>query len=50
MRPLEDYGDFREDGRLVPFNACNTDTRLQKKVKKARLTWMENVAIVLYSL
>jgi hypothetical protein len=49
LRPIQDYGEFREDGRLVSFEACDTDTPLQNKVKKARLTRMEIVAIVLYS-
>ena len=47
--PLKDYGEFREDGRLVSFEACDTDTPLQNKVKKAKLTRMEIIAIVLYS-
>ena len=49
LLPLTDYGEFREDGRLVSFEACDTDTPLQNKVKKAKLTRMEIIAIVLYS-
>jgi hypothetical protein len=49
LRPIQDYGNFREDGRLVSFKACDTDTPLQNKVKKAELTRMEIIAIVLYS-
>jgi hypothetical protein len=49
LNPIQYYGEFQEDGRLVSYEACDTDTPLQKKVKKARLTRMEIVAIVLYS-
>jgi hypothetical protein len=49
LRPIQHYGEFREDGQLVSFEACDTDTSLQKKVKKAKLTRMEIIAIVLYS-
>jgi hypothetical protein len=49
LRPIQEYGEFREDGRLVAFEACDTHTPLQKKVKKAKLTRMEIIAIVLYS-
>lgn len=49
LRPIQDYGDFGEEGRLKSFEECGTDTPVQKKVKKARLTRMEVVAIVLSS-
>ena len=49
LNPIQHYGEFREDGRLVSYQACDTDTPLQTKVKKARLTRMEIIAIVLYS-
>ena len=49
LNPIQHYGEFRENGRLVSYQACDTDTPLQTKVKKARLTRMEIIAIVLYS-
>jgi hypothetical protein len=49
LQPIEAFGDFGEDGRLKSFLACDTDTPLQKKVKRARLTRIEVVAVVLYT-
>ncbi len=49
LQPIEAFGDFGEDGRLKSFKVRHTDTPLQKKVKKARLTRMEIVAVVLYT-
>jgi hypothetical protein len=49
LQPIEAFGDFGEDGRLESFIVCDTDTPLQKKVKRARLTRMEIVAVVLYT-
>jgi hypothetical protein len=49
LQPIEAFGDFGEDGRLNSSLVCDTDTPLQKKVKKARLTRAEVVAIVLYT-
>ncbi len=49
LYPIEAFGDFGEDGRLKSFQVCNTDTPLQKKVKKAKLTRMEIIAITLYT-
>ncbi len=52
LQPIEAFGDFGEDGRLKSFPSflvCDTDTPLQKKVKRARLTRIEVVAVVLYT-
>jgi hypothetical protein len=49
LQPIEALGDFGEDGRLNSFIVCDTDTPLQNKVKRARLTRMEVVAVVLYT-
>ena len=49
LQPIEAFGDFGEDGRLKSFKVRHTDTPLQKKVKRARLTRMEVVAVVLYT-
>ena len=49
LQPIEAFGDFGEDGRLKSFKVRHTDTPLQKKVKRARLTRMEIVAVVLYT-
>jgi hypothetical protein len=49
LQPIEAFGDFFEDGRLKSFLACDTDTPLQKKVKRAMLTRIEVVAVVLYT-
>ena len=49
LQPIESFGDFGEDGRLESFIVCDTDTPLQRKVKRARLTRMEVVAVVLYA-
>jgi hypothetical protein len=49
LQPIEAFGDFGEDGRLESFLVCDTDTPLQKKVKRARLTRIEVVAVVLYT-
>ena len=49
LQPIEAFGDFDEDGRLESFIVCDTDTPLQNKVKRARLTRMEVVAVVLYT-
>ena len=49
LQPIEAFGDFGEDGRLKSLLVCDTDTPLQKKVKRARLTRIEVVAVVLYT-
>jgi hypothetical protein len=49
LQPIEAFGDFGEDGRLKSFIVRDTDTPLQKKVKRARLTRIEVVAVVLYT-
>ena len=49
LQPIEAFGDFGEDGRLKSFLACDTDTPLQTKVKRANLTRVEVVAVVLYT-
>jgi hypothetical protein len=49
LHPIEAFGDFCKDGRLKSFQVCDTDTPLQKKVKTARLTRIEVVAVVLYT-
>ena len=49
LQPIEAFGDFGDDGRLNSFLVCHTDTPLQKKVKKAKLTRMEIIAIILYT-
>ena len=49
LQPIEAFGDFGEDGRLKSFRVCHTDTPLQKKVKRAGLTRIEVVAVVLYT-
>ena len=49
LQPIEAFGDFGEDGRLKSFLVCETDTPLKKKVKRARLTRIEVVAVVLYT-
>ena len=49
LQPIEAFGDFGEDGRLNSSEVCDTDTPLQNKVKRARLTRMEVVAVVLYT-
>ncbi len=49
LHPIEVFGDFGEDGRLESRQLCGTDTALQKKVKRAGLTRIECVAIVLYT-
>ena len=49
LQPIEAFGNFDEDGRLNSFIVCDTDTPLQNKVKRARLTRMEVVAVVLYT-
>ena len=49
LQPIEAFGDFGEDGRLNSLLVCDTDTPLQKKVKRAGLTRIECVAIVLYT-
>ena len=49
LQPIEAFGDFGEDGRLNSFLVCDTDTPLQKKVKGAKLTRIEVVAVVLYT-
>jgi hypothetical protein len=49
LQPIEAFGDFGEDGRLKFFLVCHTDTPLQKKVKRAKLTRTEVVAVVLYT-
>jgi hypothetical protein len=49
LLPIEAFGDFGEDGRLKSFLICDTDTPLQKKVKRAKLTRIEVVAVVLYT-
>ncbi len=49
LQPIGAFGDFGEDGRLNSFLVRDTDTALQKKVKRARLTRIEVVAVVLYT-
>ena len=49
LQPIEAFGDFGEDGRLNSLLVCDTDTPLQKKVKRAGLTRVEVVAVVLYT-
>ncbi len=49
LRPIQDYGNFLEDGRFESFEASDTDTILQKKVKKTGLTRMEIIALVLWT-
>jgi len=49
LYPIETFGDFGEDGRLKAFKVCDTDTPLQGKVKRAKLTRQEIVAVVLYT-
>jgi hypothetical protein len=49
LQPIQVFGDFGEDGRLNTFDLCDTDTPLQKKVKKAELTRIEIIAIILYT-
>jgi hypothetical protein len=49
LQPIEAFGDFGEDGRLNSLQVCHADTPLQKKVKKAKLTRMEIIAIILYT-
>ncbi len=49
LQPIEAFGDFGEDGRLKSFLVCDKDTPLQKKVKRAKLTRIEVVAVVLYT-
>ena len=52
LQPIEAFGDFGEDGRLKSFPSflvCDADTPLQKKVKRAGLTRIEVVAVVLYT-
>jgi hypothetical protein len=49
LQPIEAFGDFGENGRLRSFLVSDTDTPLQEKVKRAGLTRMEVVAVVLYT-
>jgi hypothetical protein len=49
LQRIEAFGDFGEDGRLKSFDLSDTDTPLQEKVKRARLTRIEVVAVVLYT-
>jgi hypothetical protein len=49
LRPLEEYGVFREDGRLVSYEINPDETALKKKVKRAKLTRGEIVAGILYT-
>ncbi len=49
LQPIEAFGDFGEDGRLKSPEVFLTDTPLQTTVKRARLTRMEVVAVVLYT-
>jgi hypothetical protein len=49
LQPIEAFGDFGEDGRLNSSEKCPTDTPLQNKVKRAGLTRIEVVAVVLYT-
>jgi hypothetical protein len=49
LQPIEAFGHFGKDGRLKSFKVRYRDTPLQKKVKRARLTRMEVVAVVLYT-
>ena len=49
LQPIEAFGDFGEDGRLNSSEVYDTDTPLQNKVKRAGLTRVEVVAVVLYT-
>jgi hypothetical protein len=49
LQPIEVFGDFGEDGRLKLSRVFLTDTPLQTTVKRAKLTRLEVVAIVLYT-
>jgi hypothetical protein len=53
LQPIEAFGDFGEDGRLISSKVRDTDTPLltplQEKVKRAELTRIEVVAVVLYT-
>ena len=49
LQPIEAFCDFGENGRLKSFVVCDADTPLQKKVKRAKLTRCEILAIVLYT-
>jgi hypothetical protein len=49
LQPIEAFGDFGEDGRLKSSKVRDKDTPLQNKVKRARLTRIEVVAVVLYT-
>jgi hypothetical protein len=49
LRPLEEYGVFREDGRLASYEINPDETALKKKVKRAKLTRGEIVAGILYT-
>jgi hypothetical protein len=49
VHPIEAFGDFGDQGRLVSTEELPADTPLQKKVKRAKLTRCEILAIVLYT-
>ena len=49
VHPIEAFGDFGDEGRLKSTEELPTDTPLQKKIKRAKLTRCEILAIVLYT-
>ena len=49
VRPLEEYGDFREDGLLASHEPSERDTSLQKLVKAAGLVRVEVIVLILYT-
>ena len=49
VRPLEEYGDFREDGLLESCEPLDHDTSLQKLIKAAGLVRIEVIVLILYT-
>jgi hypothetical protein len=49
LRPISHYGDFGEDGRLKDLRPCDSDTPIQRRVKKAGLRRCDVVALILYT-
>ena len=49
LHPIEFFGDFTENGQLNSTQVSATDTPIQNKVKRAKLTRPEIVAIVMYT-
>ena len=49
LRPLEDYGVFREDGSLEDVVPRDHDSQVQLLVKRAGLTRVEVVVVILYT-